>query len=87
MKNRHIGFKKGRQISNLLYAVAGFFLVWRILFTESGSVMATVAMGLGVVFFCIGMVIYSKFCRCPKCGLMQPRYIRNRCEHCQTELD
>lgn len=87
MKNKHIGFTKGRKISNIFYGIAGFFLVLRLLFVENGTALTIVTMGLGVAFFCVGMIIYSKLCRCPKCGLIQPRYIRNRCEHCQAELD
>lgn len=87
MNHKHIGFKKGRQLSNIFYTIAGIFLVYRVMLMENSDPLALVVLGIGIAFFCVGMVIYSKFCRCPKCGLLQPRYIRNSCEHCKTPLD
>lgn len=87
MKKKHIGFTQGRKISNIFYVISAIFLVYRVMIIENGDPLGLVYLGLGILFFSIGMFIYSKFCRCPKCGLLQPRYVRYSCSHCKTELD
>ena len=84
MKN--IGFQKGRKLSNVFYTIAGVILVYRMMFVESASALAFPLLAVSIVFFCVGMVIYSKYCRCPNCGKLQPRYARYHCVDCNSEL-
>ena len=83
---KKLGFKKSRLISNIIYTVSAIVLVYCMLFIERDSTTYIILLGISIAMFCLGMIVYSKGCRCPKCDKLQPRYARYRCVDCQEEL-
>ena len=83
---KKLGFKKSRLISNIIYGICAVILVYCITFIERNSTAYIVCLGISVALFCVGMIVYSKGCRCPKCDKLQPRYAKYRCVDCQEEL-
>ena len=86
-KIEEMGFKKARSFSNVLYVIAGVLLVYKVMFLPNTDPLALPVMAVAILFFCLGIIVYSKGCRCPKCGKIQPRYNKERCVDCQAELD
>ncbi len=85
-KLESLGFRKARRISDILYAVAAVALIYRMMFIDASSPAAFPILAVSVGFFCIGMIIYSKGCRCPNCGKLQPRFSKYHCVDCNAEL-
>ncbi len=85
-KLEKLGFRKARRISDVLYVIAGVILVYRMMFISADAPLAIPLLAVSIAFFCVGMIVYSNGCRCPKCGKLQPRFSKYRCVDCNEEL-